>query len=295
MKAALFLVMSIYTVLLFHSAYAIVPMGSLVVTCKPERSIIESNEVPILVGTVTNQAGKPVENANVSISTSIGVFETVTDGSGKFQYQYPNTVMPAQYLVNFKAQKEGYKVGLASTTFFVSGLPGPSPKTVFGNIKNNDPIASKILKNMETEQKLQIQQNAKIAQIKEEKKFQESQRALANQQLQIDLSSWFLQFNPSTPRNAYAEFVSQINQTIQSIFWGQFNFTENKTNKGLSAMNQTLQNGGSIEDARNAFIQNASSSRSDIVQVNKDQNIKYGHADKDVQAKFDKYGNIPRS
>lgn len=41
-------------------------------------------------------------------------------------------------------------------------------------------------------------------------------------------------------------------------------------------------------------IQNVSISRTEIVQVNKDLNIKYAHADNNTQAKFDKYGNIPR-
>jgi len=122
----------------------------------------------------------------------------------------------------------------------------------------------------------------------------QKQRELANQQLQIDLGSWFQQLNPFTPRNAYAAFVSQINQTVQIIFWGQFNFTEQKTGQGLSAKAQVLQNGGTADEARNAFIQNATTHRSEISKVNNDLNVKYGQANKDVQAKFDKNGNMPR-
>ncbi|MDE1868077.1 MAG: hypothetical protein KGI08_10275 [Thaumarchaeota archaeon] len=103
---------------------------------------------------------------------------------------------------------------------------------------------------------------------------------------------WLVQFNPFTPQNAYATFVSQVNQTVQSIFWGQFNFTEQKTNQGLSAMNQVLQNGGTSDQARNALAQNAQSSRSEITKVNNDLNVKYGNTSADVQSKFDKYGNL---
>ena len=300
MKTSLFLAIMLSLVLFVHTASAFVPLGGLVVMVKPEKSPLESNEIPVLVGTVTSQASRPIANAQVSINTSYGTFGTSTDNDGKFRYQYENPVGPAQYLVNVKAQKDGYGIGLASTTFFVNGIPISQTqqyysKTISGNNTSQDPVASRILKNIEIAKKLQAEQDAKIKQIEEEKKIQESQRALANQQLQFDLGSWFAQFNPFTPRNAYATFVSQINQTVQIIFWGQFNFTEQKTNEGITAKNQVLQNGGNNDQARNAFIQNATTHRSEISHVNNDLNVKYGNASKDIQAKFDKYGNLPRS
>ncbi|MGB6462961.1 MAG: hypothetical protein WA799_01965 [Nitrosotalea sp.] len=105
-------------------------------------------------------------------------------------------------------------------------------------------------------------------------------------------ADWLAQFSPFTPQNAYATFVSQLNQTVQAIFWGQFNYTEQKTNEGLAAMNQVQQNGGSAEQARNAFIQNASTSRSEITTVNNNLNVQYGNANSTVQQEFDKYGNL---
>jgi len=300
MKSYFFLIIILSSALLIHTVYAQVPMGSLVITVKPEKSPLESGEIPVLVGTVTDQANKPIGNATVNISTSYGTFGISTDNYGKFLYNYSNPVAPAQYLVNVKAQKDGYGIGLASTTFFVYGIPTSQPpqnilKTVSGNQTNQDPIASKILKNVAIAKAQQAEQDAKMKKIEEEKKLIDNQRALANQQLQIDLQSWFAQFNPFTPRNAYAEFVSQINQNVASIFWGQFNFTEQKTNEGLAAQNEILQKGGTNDQARNALIQNASSSKSEITQVNNDLNIKYGNASKNIQSKFDKYGNLPRS
>ncbi|MBI3622642.1 carboxypeptidase regulatory-like domain-containing protein [Candidatus Pacearchaeota archaeon] len=275
-------------------------MGSLVVTVKPEKSPLESGEIPVLVGIVTDQANKPIGNAKVNINTSYGTFGISTDNDGKFRYQYSNPVTPAQYLINVKAQKDGYGIGLASTTFFVYGTPASQSqqfgfKTVSGDKINQDPVASKILKSVEIAKKQQAEQDAKIKKIEEDKKFVDSQRALANQQLQIDLQGWFAQLNPFTPRNAYTVFVSQVNQNVASIFWGQFNFTEQKTNEGLTAHNQVLQKGGSNDQARNALVQNAGSSRSEITKVNNDLNVKYGNTSKNVQSKFDKYGNLPRS
>lgn len=103
---------------------------------------------------------------------------------------------------------------------------------------------------------------------------------------------WLAQFSPFTPQNAYSTFVSQLNQTVQAIFWGQFNYTEQKTNEGLAAMNQVQQNGGSAEQAREAFIQNASTSRSDITTVNNNLNVQYANANSTVQQEFDQWGDL---
>lgn len=108
----------------------------------------------------------------------------------------------------------------------------------------------------------------------------------------ISTEDWLAKFSPFTPQNAYATFVSQLNQTVQAIFWGQFHFTEQKTNEGLAAMNQVQKNGGNADQARNAFIKNASTSRSEITAVNNNLNVQYGHANSTVQGKFDKYGNL---
>ena len=301
MKTSLFLALVMISfILLIHTVSAQVQMGSLVVTIKPEKSFVESDQIPVLLGNVTDQAGKPVPSAQVYVSTSLGISSLSTNTDGKFRYQYPNPLGPAQYLVNVHAQKASYGTGLSSTTFFVKGVHLVSAqqynsKIVSGDKIGQDPVASKILQNIEIAKRQQAAQEAKLKQIEQEKKFEEGQRQLANSQLQSDLQGWFAQLNPFTPRNAYAAFVSQVNQTVQTIFWGQFNFTEQKTNSGLAAKTQVLQNGGSSEQARKAFIQNASSTRAEVVQVNKDLNIRYGNADNVTQAKFDKYGNLPRS
>jgi len=219
-KLLLGLVLS--SVLLFQTASAI-SMGNLVVTIKPEKNTLESGEIPILVGTVTDQASKPISDALVKISTSYGTETVTTDLDGKFKYQYTSSVLPNQYLVNVKAQKDGYGIGLAKTVFFVKGTPVSQQtnlKTVSGDKIKQDPTAIKILKNIETAQNKQAEQEKKLKEINDKKKFIEEQRVLANADLQNDLQGWLVQFDPFTPRNAYATFVTQINATFQNVFWG---------------------------------------------------------------------------
>src|SRR5690349_14716652 len=185
MKSYLFLAVVMSSVLLIHTVYAEIPMGNLVVTVKPEKNPLESSEIPTIIGIVTDQANKPIGNAKVNINTSYGTFVISSDNNGKFRYNYSSSVTPAQYLVNVKAQKDGYGIGLASTTFFVYGTPVSQPqqysfKTVSNNQTSQDPIAFKILKNVELAKKQQAEQDAKMKQIEADKKLVDSQRALAN-------------------------------------------------------------------------------------------------------------------
>ena len=286
--------------LLITSNALAIPMGSLVISVKSEKGNIGIDERPVIEGTVTDQASRPVSDVLVNISTAAGTAGTKTDGGGKFRYEFSNSFQPGQYAVNVKAQKDGYGMGLKSTTFFVKGIPSTQTqnqlqlKTVSEDKIKNDPIASKILKKVEITQKRQAEQEKKLKQIEENKKFLDQQRALADKELQNDLGIWFTSLDPFTPRNAYTSFVSQINQTLQGLFWEQFNFTEQKTNEGLTAMFQVLDNGGSEQEARKAFIQKASSSRVEIIKVNNDLNVKYGFTDKKMQDQFNMAGKFPR-
>lgn len=278
--------------LITGSAFAI-PMGSLVISTGLVKNSISIEEKPVIEGSVTDQGSKPMSDVLVNISTAAGTVATKTDENGKFRYEFSNSFSPGQYIINLKAQKDGYGVGMKSTTFFVKGVPSAQTqnqlqsKTISGE---KDPIASKIAKNIEIAQKKQAEQDRKLKQIEENKKFLEQQRALANQDLQNDLVGFFSSFDPFTPRNAYGQFVSQINQTFQALFWEQFNFTEQKTNDGFVAMFEVLNNGGSEQEARKAFTQKAASSRGEIVKFNEDLNGKYGFTKKDPQSRFDQYG-----
>jgi len=60
-------------------------------------------------------------------------------------------------------------------------------------------------------------------------------------------------------------------------------------------MNEILQNGGTYQEARQAYFKIASTTRVELIQVNQDLNIKYGFADSEVQKAFDKYGKLPRT
>ncbi len=159
-------------------------------------------------------------------------------------------------------------------------------------IKNN-PVALKILQNialykqglitLQKEQQLQDEQNKLI----------EEQRALAKQYLQDDLERMANENTQNTPRNAFASFVANVNTPTQGVFWDEFSFMEEKVRLATDAMNKVRQDGGSIEEALQAFYDEASTHKSQLVSVNNDLNVKYHLATEETQNLFDKFGKIP--
>jgi hypothetical protein len=157
-----------------------------------------------------------------------------------------------------------------------------------------DPGMMKILYNIELfkQQYAALQQKQDL--IAQQKKVIDEQRKLANSYLQADLASSNNNNNMNNPKNAYAAFVSKVDNSAQGVFWDEFAYMQGKVVNGKLAMSKTLQNGGTKVDALNAYYNVASTQKIQLVSVNKDLNIKYGLADGNLQNQFDKYGNLKK-
>jgi hypothetical protein len=244
---------------------------------------------PLISGTIKNEKGEPIEGAIVTISSSLETIETKSDSDGMFIYGLSSMPTESKFNVSLKAQKDGYLTGYANTSFFVKNDDQPKAETTkplgtnfkvaSGDEIKNNPIAFKILQNIELNKQKEAERQKKLQEIEERQKFLEEQRQIANQAMLNDLQDWFAQFDPFQPRNVFASFASQFDATLQTIYWAQFNFTEAKTNEGLMAFQQILNTGGTVQDARNAFYEKAAIKQSDINNLNNDLNAKYAKND----------------
>jgi hypothetical protein len=246
------------------------------------------NNTPIISGTIKNEKGDFIGDAIIQISSVTGTIETKSGADGKFVYNM--LILPSEnkFNISVKAQKEGYLTGYANTSFFVQNKNQTNTeskpidsgfKVVTSDKIKNDPIALKILQNIELNKQKEEERQQRLQEIEARKKFIEEQRQIANQDLLVDLQSMVEQFDPFNPRNVFSSFVSGFDTTIQNIYWGQFNFTETKTKEGLAALEQVLNNGGTIQDARNAFYETAAISQSEINRLNDELNAKYAKND----------------
>jgi hypothetical protein len=174
-----------------------------------------------------------------------------------------------------------------------TGTENPAIKATDA-IKNN-PKAMSILQTIELFKQQYAAQQEQQRVIDAQQKQIEEQRKIADQDLQRDLAAINNQNNPTSPKNAFASFVTQVNNSTQSLFWDEYSFMQEKVQSGREAMHQVLQNGGTMAEAIQAYQNAASTHVTQLVDINKNLNIKYNLADKTTQDTFDKYGkNLSR-
>ena len=162
------------------------------------------------------------------------------------------------------------------------------------NIKN-DPTAMKILQNIEVFKQRYAAMQLKQQLVDQQNKFIEEQRRIASEHLQVDLAGMNNGNNLATPKNAYAVFVTHVDNSAQNLFWEQFNFMQAKVQNGKDAMNRVLKNGGTMQEALQAYNNEAAIHKDQLISINKNLNVKYNLADGKVQSLFNKDGKLNRN
>ncbi|HYL66309.1 MAG TPA: hypothetical protein VEU72_04070 [Nitrosopumilaceae archaeon] len=161
-------------------------------------------------------------------------------------------------------------------------------------IKNN-PTEMKILENIELFKQRYAAMQQKQQIVDQQNQFIEQQRKIANAYLQNDLEGMNNGNDLTAPKNAYAGFVTHVDNSAQSLFWDQFNFMQQKIQNARNAMNQVLRNGGTMQEALQAYNNEAAVHKDQLVSINKDLNVKYNLADAKVQSLFNKDGKLSRN
>ena len=157
----------------------------------------------------------------------------------------------------------------------------------------NDPAAMKILNNIAIFKQQYAAQQAKQDLQNQQQQLIDQQRKLANDYLQADLAKSSSQ-NDAQQASAYAGFVSKVDTSAQGVFLDEFAYMQAKVAQAKLAMNQVLQNGGSRDEALNAYYNGAAIQKTELVSVNKDINVKYHLADATTQDLFNKDGNLKK-
>ncbi len=88
-----------------------------VLSVSTERNPISVGDYPVILGSVKNEAYKPVANATVRISFSSVTATVTTDALGNFRYVSTIPATQGTFAVNIVVTKDGYVKGLASTTY----------------------------------------------------------------------------------------------------------------------------------------------------------------------------------
>ncbi len=159
---------------------------------------------------------------------------------------------------------------------------------------SKDPFAKSLLEKIEQmKQRLAEVEEAKKKQ-QEHQKFIDQQRELVKQRLAQDLNRMHDKYKDNTPKASFTSFVSSKPIETHNVYWDMFNYQQQKVIDARKAMKTVLENGGSLQDARNAYHNEAAIKRVTLIDITKNLNVKYGLADEKVQSAFDKYGKLPR-
>lgn len=94
--------------------------SKMLVSVKAEKNPIIEGDFPVIIGTVSDQAYKPISNANVLIMYGTVIVTTTSNDQGNFRYGSVTPSTHGIYEVDATATKNGYTKGLASSTFTVS-------------------------------------------------------------------------------------------------------------------------------------------------------------------------------
>ena len=139
----------------------------------------------------------------------------------------------------------------------------------------NDPFAQRLLEYIElSKQRIAELQNPERIQTEHEK-FIEQQRQIANAQLQEELDRMNKKYADKTPRAAFAKFVSKYPEEYHDYYWSLFNYMYSKVEIAREHRDQILANGGSFQEAQQAFIEHASITRAERIQFSSDMVDKY--------------------
>jgi Carboxypeptidase regulatory-like domain len=283
-------------------SYAYSTSGDLVTTAWPLNNPLEDGEFPIIVGNVKDQGGNPIPGVQVKISFASETVTSTTNNVGSFYIEGKTPSQPGDYTVNVISTKEGYEMDIISTSYFVNGIPQTIPEfdlTTIDQIPSfiedgltKNPLSQIILQHMEEVKKQQEEAEKKQLEIEKQKNFIDEQRQISQNILKEDLSSYEKEFEFYAPRVAFDRFVQGVDETVQGIFWGQFDLTEKQHNEAFAAKQTALENGETSVNAMKVFQRKAAISRNDIVNYNSELNIKYGLADESSQKYFDGDGKL---
>ncbi len=269
---------------------------SLLVNMSSSKPSYTINEMPIISGTVTDTNDNPIQGATIKITTSRGILWSESDEFGKFSYQEPKSSTQGFYIVNILVTKNDQK-GFATTVYEISGGEEEKPQNIQSvpqNLTQNDPLAETLSLQAEKILKQIAEQEQKQKEFLEQKRLLEEKRKQADEALITDLQRWNNENLRYAPQNAFASFLTHIDESVHAIYWAQFNLTKKISDEAHQAKLKAIENGASREEALKIYHETAAISKDEIIDYNTKIQIDAGIADKDVQKKFNTKGKLPR-
>lgn len=229
---------------------------------------IEPGENPIIIGTVVDHAYNPIPDLEVKISFAGQSHLLKTDDFGKFKKQFDgNHLESRSYSANIIASSIDGKKGIERTTIQIDGHTEKSAKfdrqlkyleMVHGpeKLRENsaDPISLILYKHY-----LNLQENSTQAKYEEsllelpQKKIRDA-RVLANEKMIEVLEKRPLPTRQFDDSPKLIKFLDNLDDEKRILFELQQNSTKTRFIEAQTIMQDILMNGGSQNEARQAYL-----------------------------------------
>jgi len=253
-------------------------LWDMVIDVKFLHDSVEQGKNPIIMGTVVDHGYKPMSHVDVKVTFAGQSYLLKTDSRGEFGKQLDGSELkPRIYSANVFATTDDGKKGMARTTLNVEGHVEKSAKfdrqLEYLEIANdnsklrnnpNDPI-SKIL----YEYYLELQENSINEKHVEasldlpQKKIREARQAVYESLIKE------FEDRPLVTKQFYdspklIKFLHGLDDNTQTIFELQLNSTKIRFFEAQNIMNEILENGGTMNDARQAYLEHISISQNEM-------------------------------
>lgn len=248
----------------------------LIIKAQFEQSQINVNERPVIFGTIQDQIGKPVSEAEVKVIFADNSIITKTNSTGNFRFEFGEQASQGTFSVRVSAASKDLK-GFATTTIKIG-----DETSTFGDIY--------YAKNFEMDSQSKTDPYRELKQ-KQYQKFVEEQTKKKHRQNEIETKKLSLQEKRDTSiehrNNAvnatqvgagtysgkdYDKYLTKIDPRIRDITAAQMEYTRQLYELAQYEMQKVLDNGGSLQDAKKVYFEKLATSKDEVEKIGSTNN-----------------------
>lgn len=244
-------------------------LWDLIILVDIENGAIHPGQAPTVTGMVVDHASNPVGQVQVHIRSGQESIFTNTDENGHFKATLSDANrVPGMYIVNIVGKTQDGKTGIATTQFQVKGdltrtsvleeklstIEARKYLESDASSFSKDPIGTMLFNHYQKLYQEFLKETETTQKLKNEQIFIEQQKVIANELREKAIE----EFDPKIGTFSgykYDDYIKSLNPEIRDMIINQLNFTKNLFADAHLAREQVLANGGSEEEARQAFIE----------------------------------------
>ena len=238
-----------------------------VVELDMEKGVVYSGDTVVVTGRVVDHAYDPTRGVEVLIRTGADTTKAFTDTDGTFRGEFVDFQrVPGTYIVNVVASWYGM-TGLSSTEFQVKGDTSPASilqqqlstdqarKYLSANESDfeKNPIGQTLFKyyhglhdQLVAEKKEVNKPNEELILLEQQRRIAENLRNQAVEEYQPGFGTY--------SGYRYESYIAGLNPEIRDLVSKQLDFTQNNSLDAQRIKAEIIENGGTYEEARKAYL-----------------------------------------